>query len=326
MANTEVSAQLLSMLCDGQFHSGTALGEQLGISRAAVWKQLQKLENQGVAIESVKGKGYRVANGLKLLDAEVIRSGLSPKTIAYIADVRCQLSTRSTNADALAALQQGDQSGLLVLAEEQTAGRGRRGRQWVSPFARNLYFSLVWSFDGGAAALEGLSLLVGLSVVKALASEGCEGLQLKWPNDIWCDQKKLAGVLLEMSGDASGFCQVVIGVGVNVSMQDDDGDDIEQEWTSLQQQGCSADRNVLMSTIANQLVDDLAVFTEKGFAVFKDEWMSYDVCYSQAVMLSDHQGQTLGVAKGVDDSGALLVEVDGALQRVIGGEVSLRLQ
>lgn len=321
----DASMQLVSILADGKFHSGTELGEMLCVSRAAVWKHIKKLEASGLLLESVKGKGYRVFEGRKLIQPERVLAFLSPPVQSCIKQINYTLSTGSTNADAFAAIQQGEQRGLLVVTESQTAGRGRRGRSWVSPFASNLYFSLVWSFEGGAAALEGLSLVVGVAVAKALESLGVQGIQLKWPNDVWLEGKKLAGVLLEMSGDASGFCQVVIGVGVNVAMSEAEGESVDQAWASLQEYN-EINRNQLLICLLEQLVSDLSVFSVEGFSAYKGQWLHYDACNGREVSLNGLQQVTQGIARGVDDSGALLLEVGERLVVVNAGEVSLRME
>lgn len=321
-----MTADLLSILADGHFHSGPELGERLGVSRTAVWKQLKKLEAEGLPVNSVKGKGYRLAAGIRLLQESLFAKGLNPRARAAISHCHLQLATTSTNAEAMLAIQQGCGSGELFLAEAQTAGRGRRGKSWVSPFGRNLYFSLVWNFSGGAAALEGLSLAVGVSLATALSKLGYQGLGLKWPNDLWLQGKKLGGILLEMTGDASGYCQVVIGVGINVDMSHSTGNQIDQPWTSLSSQGVSPDRNQLLSAILNQLVADLVLFSEQGFTAFMERWVTFDVCVNRSVTLLEHQSQLTGVARGVDCSGALLFEHDATTRAVHGGEISLRLR
>ncbi|MFC6670889.1 HTH domain-containing protein [Marinobacterium aestuariivivens] len=166
---------LLSVLADGQFHSGQELGAQLKVSRSAIWKQIRKLEDFGIEIYSVKGRGYRLPGGLDLLDADLFQDGLDETVATQLGDVRFELSIPSTNLLAMQQLQQQTGHGHLYVAEQQTAGRGRRGRHWVSPFARNLYFSLVWRFPQGAASLEGLSLAVGLGLSRGLRRLGLEG-------------------------------------------------------------------------------------------------------------------------------------------------------
>ncbi|OMH39005.1 bifunctional biotin--[acetyl-CoA-carboxylase] ligase/biotin operon repressor BirA [Motiliproteus sp. MSK22-1] len=323
--------QLLEILSDGEFHSGEQLGSQMGVSRSAVWKQLKKLQEIGVDHYSVKGRGYRVPGGLDLLCTQRLASHLSGKAAAELQTVELQLSTGSTNALALDGVSQGRKQGNLYLAECQTAGRGRRGRSWVSPFARNLYFSLSWTFTEGAAALEGLSLAVGLAISKGLENYGVQDVTLKWPNDLLHDRKKLAGVLLEMTGDASGVCQVVIGAGINVSMSDNDADRIDQPWTDVKRAMSipaseSADRNYLLAEILNELIPALQRFSVQGFEPFRENWMKRDAFLGQKVVLQTQNQQLQGVEQGVDEKGALQLKTEDGIQAFHGGELSLRLQ
>ncbi|MEH6627486.1 MAG: bifunctional biotin--[acetyl-CoA-carboxylase] ligase/biotin operon repressor BirA [Motiliproteus sp.] len=320
---------LLEVLADGEFHSGEELGACLGVSRTAVWKQLKKLKELGLDHYSVKGRGYRIPGGLDLLDEEKLSSYLQAEVAANLQAVDLQLSIESTNLMAMQGLQEGKGKGYLYLAEHQTAGKGRRGRGWVSPFSRNLYFSLTWTFSQGAAALEGLSLVVGLAIARGLADAGVAGVGLKWPNDLLYEGKKLAGILLEMTGDASGFCQVVIGVGVNVSMPDADGRLIDQPWTDLDRclEGSVAPRmgrNQLLAAILNRLVPVMEMFSEQGFSPFRQQWMELDAFANQTVALQTHSLEIQGVARGVDGAGALLLETEEGIRAFHGGELSLR--
>ena len=205
--------KILQVLADGEFHSGEELGAALGVSRAAVWKQLQKLEALNIELESQKGRGYRIVGGLDLLSREAVlaSSGEASKPFVESMDIFNELA--STNEVALAKIAEGDAHGYCCTAELQRSGRGRRGRQWVSPFARNLYFSMVWQFHSGASALEGLSLCIGVAVARALNRAGVDGVALKWPNDVLLDGRKLAGILLEMQGDPAGLDPDVGGEG-----------------------------------------------------------------------------------------------------------------
>ena len=199
---------LLKLLKDGRFHSGQALGAALGVSRSAVWKQLQLLEAElGLSIHKVRGRGYQLAAPLTLLDPAAIKQ-LAPSCdwSVLVFD-----SIDSTNAEALRAIEHGQSAPFLVLAERQTAGRGRRGRKWVSPFAENIYYSLVLRIEGGMRQLEGLSLVVGLAVMQTLRELGVSAAGLKWPNDVLVGQKKIAGILLELVGDPADVCHVVLG-------------------------------------------------------------------------------------------------------------------
>jgi BirA family biotin operon repressor/biotin-[acetyl-CoA-carboxylase] ligase len=228
--------KILDILKDGEFHSGEALGEKVGCSRTAVWKHLQKLEALGLLVETTKGTGYRIVGGVELLDGEAIARALSATASPHLSRIDVFQSIDSTNTYARELAEKESASGAVILAEQQTAGRGRRGKTWVSPFAANIYLSVVWDFEQGAQSLEGLSLAVGVAVKRALTAHGVAGVKLKWPNDIYVEQKKLGGILLEMIGDPAGHCTVVVGVGLNIAMPTQQGSAIEQDWTILQLQ------------------------------------------------------------------------------------------
>ncbi len=316
---------VLSMLADGKFHSGQALGKALGVSRSAIWKQIKLIEESGIEVYSIKGRGYRIPGGLDLLDRLLIDEALEPVVRKELKHIALNLVIPSTNAMAVEAVYR-DGHGSLYLAEQQTAGRGRRGRSWASPFASNLYFSLTWQFNNGAAALEGLSLAVGIALIRGLKQLGIDDVQVKWPNDLLWRGKKLAGVLLEMSGDAAGECFVVIGVGINVRMPEAAAEDIDQPWTDLQQAlGVAPSRNKLLAELMNQLVPMLEQFSSEGFAPFKEEWQALNAHSDQQVSLNVGNRQEQGVCRGVDHAGALLLEVGGEVQAFHGGEVSVRL-
>ncbi|HEY7885507.1 MAG TPA: bifunctional biotin--[acetyl-CoA-carboxylase] ligase/biotin operon repressor BirA [Cellvibrionaceae bacterium] len=314
---------LLHLLADGAYHSGEELGQWLGVSRAAVWKQVQKLEQLGVELSSQRGKGYCIKGGLELLQERAILAAMS----AVAAPPRLIIlpETDSTNSYLINA--RGLPNGSVCLAERQLAGRGRRGRAWVSPFARNIYLSMVWRFEGGASVLEGLSLAVGVAIARALASLGITGIALKWPNDILYRGKKLAGILLEMSGDPAGECQVVIGVGVNVHMGKDAV--IDQPWTDLasiaaDQQLTAPDRNALAAALISELHSLLQTFAARGFAHWRPLWMSAAAYIGDHVCVLTANNEVCGTLVGVDDSGALVLSVEGHNRVFHGGEVSLR--
>jgi BirA family biotin operon repressor/biotin-[acetyl-CoA-carboxylase] ligase len=320
-----IDLALLKILSDGKFHSGTFLGNELSMSRSAIWKQMKDLQEHGVEVYSVRGRGYRLPNGLDLLDQAKIAKGLSADSKKQIQHIELQTITDSTNLMALRNINE-QRHGALYLTEYQNAGRGRRGRTWVGGLASNLYFSLIWRFSGGAAALEGLSLLVGLSVVQGLAKLGVNNTQLKWPNDLLHQGKKFAGILLEMQGDASGDISVVIGVGLNVAMKADHlSSQIEQPWTDLQAI-CDRpiDRNKLLTTVINQLIGNLHLFTEQRFMPFKALWEQYHVYQDSYVKLLMGDKEIEGICRGVNEQGALVLERFGKLEVYHGGEISLR--
>ncbi|UZJ60952.1 bifunctional biotin--[acetyl-CoA-carboxylase] ligase/biotin operon repressor BirA [Pseudomonas sp. KU26590] len=313
---------LLKLLEDGAFHSGEDLGIALGVSRSAVWKKLQQAQaDLGIEIYKVRGRGYRLASPFSFLDDEM----LSREHAGLGWTCRIHDTIDSTNAEAMRVANSGEALPVLVLAEQQTAGRGRRGRKWVSPFAENLYYSLALRMDGGTRRLDGLSLLVGLAVVDTLRELGISCAGLKWPNDILVGGKKLAGVLLEVTGDPANVCHVVIGIGININMRESAV--VDQAWTSLALElGQVQDRNKVASALSRHLSAYLAGHQEKGFAAYRRDWEDRHLWQGLAVALTAGAKITQGVVMGVGDDGALRLEVGGREEHFSGGEVSLRLQ
>ena len=341
-ARTEVTIQLLRRLADGCCHSGAELGKALGVSRTAVWKQLRKLEGLGLVFESVRGQGYRLESPLELLDAERIEDALSTDSHQLLDRLDVLAYTDSTNARALAG-SSGPGRGYVCLAEYQQSGRGRRGRPWVSPFGRNLYLSLSWGYNEGVAGLEGLSLAVGSLLCESLEYWGLTDLELKWPNDLLWRGRKLAGVLLEVQGDPSGQCQLVVGLGVNFKLPDQAAAGIDQPWADLEQlcehqlRGESAPeakktypaprlpgRNALAARLVDRLLPLLAQFPETGFEPYRAVWQSRDCLVGRSVILSSARETLSGIARGVNSQGALKLEIEGQVRLCYGGELSVR--
>lgn len=311
---------LLTLLQDGRFHSGEALGAALGVSRAAVWKQLQELEvAYGLRIHKVRGRGYCLESSIVLLQHERLQDntgGWMPRVLE---------GTDSTNAEAFRCLEMGVEPPFFVVAERQTAGRGRRGRQWVSPFGENIYYSLLLRIDGGAAKLDGLSLVVGLAVLSAMRKFGVSEAGLKWPNDILVRGRKIAGILLELSGDPADVCHVVVGIGINVNMRN--VGEIDQPWTSVRlEAGESVDRNALVNSLNMHLYRYLRVHRQGGFDALQQEWESSHLWQGKDVRLSAGAQTIEGRVLGVDSRGALRLLVNGVEHQYSGGELSLRLR
>jgi BirA family biotin operon repressor/biotin-[acetyl-CoA-carboxylase] ligase len=304
------------------------LGKALGVSRTAVWKQLQALESMGLQLESVKGKGYKIPENFELLDADQISNGLNQQSEDQLNGLYIYQSLDSTNkaANQLIEAQANTASGVVILSEYQTMGRGRRGKNWVSPFAANLYLSMVWDFDQGASALQGLSLAIGVAVSRALKQLQVEGVQLKWPNDIYINNKKLGGILLEMVGDPAGQCTVIIGIGINHRMPEQSGEAIDQQWTDLAAVTSEAvSRNKLAAYIINHCFDILSDYQQKGFARYQEEWQAIDAFQGAQAVVSTVNQSTVGMPVGVDEFGALKMKLaNGEVKTFIGGELSLR--
>lgn len=320
--------KLLQLLSDGEYHSGEALGQAMGVSRAAVWKQLASLEPLGLALESRHRTGYRIAGGLDLLHANTIHKHLQQKALVDKLDIL--LTVDSTNARALAA-PIAPARAYICLAESQQAGRGRHGRDWVSPFANSVYLSLAWEFTGGAAALEGLSLAVGVAVVKALEESGIHGTRLKWPNDIVFDGSKLGGILVEFTGELSGPCKAVIGVGINGAMPQRSGAGIDIPYTDLKTlaHGQMPDRNRLIAALVDQLLALVSSYEHpddphQGFARWRKAWQTLDSLMGQNVRIHLGNRRMEGIAAGIDQRGALRLKTSAGIQTFASGEVSLK--
>jgi BirA family biotin operon repressor/biotin-[acetyl-CoA-carboxylase] ligase len=320
--------RLIELLASGEFRSGEWLGIQLSISRAAVWKHIRLLTDAGMDVHAVRGRGYRLAQPMQPLDEGQIRQSMTMEAASRIQRLDILQVTDSTS-DYLKRLDQADNSyGLaqVCIAELQSAGRGRRGRHWVSPYGSNLYLSFATQVNGARLASGGLSLAVAVAVVRALQHCGVPDLGLKWPNDIYYQGRKLAGILLDLSGESGGPYQVIVGVGVNLHMPESAGEEIDQPWADLSQTGVKIDRNVLAGTLLENLFNALDLFNEHGLESFTREWQRYDLVSGRAVELQhEHQPLISGVARGIDAHGALLVERDGVTQGYHVGEVSLRL-
>ncbi|MDH4582085.1 bifunctional biotin--[acetyl-CoA-carboxylase] ligase/biotin operon repressor BirA [Pseudomonas sp. BN415] len=311
---------LLKLLQDGRFHSGQALGEILGVSRSAVWKQLQQLEaDLGLPIYKVRGRGYRLQSPLSLLDRSILNDSGAPWSHHVLE------SLDSTNAEVMRRLTAGLAPPFAVVAERQTEGRGRRGRRWVSPYAQNLYYSLALRIDGGARQLEGLSLVIGLAVLSALHSFGLTTAGLKWPNDLLVGNRKVAGILLELLGDPADICHVVVGIGINVNMQQP-AEQIDQPWTSMQiETGVLVDRNELVSCLSARLEDYLGRHKREGFSALREEWELGHLWQGKQVNLIAGVQKIQGRVVGIDVTGALRLSVNGEERAYSGGELSLRL-
>jgi BirA family biotin operon repressor/biotin-[acetyl-CoA-carboxylase] ligase len=320
-------SELIRLLADGQLHSGAVIAERLGITRAAVWKALRKAcERQGLSVESMRGQGYRLAAPLELLDAERILAALSSRGRRAIARLEIHEGIDSTNRYLMREAATGAPSGTLCLAERQSAGRGRLGRTWISPFGANLYLSMLWRYKAPPAALGGFSLVAGAVVADALRRIGVPGLALKWPNDLLWSRRKLGGMLLEVAGEAQGPCALVIGVGINLRMAPGQGRAIEQPWVDLAEVlgGPGVGRNALAALVADALIDALERFGHEGLAPFLALWDEFDAFRGEQVCLLIADREIRGRVLGIAADGALRLGTADGERRFHAGEVSLR--
>jgi BirA family transcriptional regulator, biotin operon repressor / biotin---[acetyl-CoA-carboxylase] ligase len=323
-AMNTMAFKTLRALADGGFHSGEAIAQTLGVTRSAVWYGIRDIAGAGFQIEKVRGRGYRLSRPLSLLDAGTVSDLLGPQSATF--EIEVLDSIDSTNTRLMQRAAGGAPSGLVLAAEAQTAGRGRRGRAWRSAVGSTLTFSLLWRFAQGARELAGLSLAVGLALARTLRAAGAAGVALKWPNDVVLPSGKLAGILIEMQGDVLGPSAAVIGIGVNVCADSRVADQVDQPMTDLESvTGKSVDRNALLARMLAELSGVLGSFAQSGFAPLRAEWQQLHVHQNRRVRLLLPDGESLaGIARGVADDGVLLLETAAGVQGFHSGELSLR--
>ncbi len=320
---------LLVLLADGRLHSGERLAEELGVSRAAVWKGILRLRARGIQVESVPRCGYRLPSAIELLDGACIRAAVNSARAGRIRALDVLFDVDSTNSRLLAAEPPPHGSADVILTEIQHAGRGRRGRQWIAPFGGNIALSLAWSFPDASTASPALSLCVGVAVARALDRAGASGIAVKWPNDIWFGDRKIGGVLIELRAESSGPAHVVIGIGLNVSLTPAQHALIEASGTlaAAVAEACSASpsRNFMVGAIIDELLSMLVEFEREGFAAFREAWTALDALRGRPAEVLIGQTALRGTARGVAADGALRLERDGRIEEFLSGEVSLRL-
>jgi BirA family biotin operon repressor/biotin-[acetyl-CoA-carboxylase] ligase len=256
---------------------------------------------------------------MQLLDEETIMAQLKEKRLAVIPVID---STNQYLLERMDSLQSGD----ACVAEYQQAGRGRRGRQWFSPFGSNLYLSLYWRLDQGPMAAMGLSLVIGIVIAEVLQSLGAKDVRVKWPNDLYLNDRKLAGILVELTGKTGDAAQLVIGAGINLAMRSPDAGIVNQGWINLQEAGVNVDRNTLTAHLINNMRESLPIFEREGLAPFIDRWSELDNFINRPVKLLIGDKEIPGIARGIDQQGGLILEQDGVRKSWVGGEISLRPQ
>ncbi len=313
--------KLTTILSDCQFHDGDTLGKQLGVTRASVWKMTEKLGIYGVPITSVKGKGYTLTEPLVLLDEKSIKQTLDPAILKNV-----DLTILETVDSTINYLKKhfNQQKKSICIAEQQTEGIGRLGRTWTSPFGLNLYFSCRYQFHCDVADLSGLSLAISIAVLKTLQKFGVSP-EIKWPNDIFCHDKKCAGCHIELIGESNGACHAIISVGINVNMIRFPTQ-INQPWTSLAlETQTQFNRNHIAAELIQQLFAILEEFTAKGLAAFKDFYTQNDYLRNQWVTVRQHNTTLEGKVIGIDDWGRLLLQTKpGHIVALSSGDATLK--
>ncbi len=319
---------ILRILSDGNFHSGTALGQALNVSRANISGTLQDLESYGLTIHKIPGRGYRWLNPVQWLDSVQIRQHLADnadsiqiETVDTVESTNSLLLQRAVNQTASV-----NRIKQVLAAELQTQGRGRRGRSWLSGLGDSLTFSVLWPSQCAVNALSGLSLATGVAIVRALKGLGISDVSLKWPNDVLSSSSKLAGILIELHGDMLSPGTVVIGIGLNLKLSDNTKTRIDQKVTDITSiTGKVPDRNQLLAALLKELINVLDTFEQHGFEPFVEEWVQYHACQDKAVQIHFPDGSSRdGIATGVAPDGALLVNTPEGIVQLRSGEISLR--
>jgi BirA family biotin operon repressor/biotin-[acetyl-CoA-carboxylase] ligase len=316
-----ITFDVLQRLSDRHFCSGQALALDLGISRTAVWAALNDAREYGIHVQRVHGRGYRLAEPIDWLDAEHLGAASAQHGLAVEVLRTCE----STNTRLLELADSGAASGQVTVAEMQTKGRGRLGRAWHCGFAKALTFSLLWRFDRGMAQLAGLSLAVGVALARVLTRQKI-AVELKWPNDIYWKDRKLGGVLIEARGEALGPVAAVIGIGINVRLDDEQRARIDQPAADLMQAGAGAlPRGQWLVQMLAELAVVMRSFAARGFSELREEWLRYSAHRGKALCLDLPAGAIVqGIDRGIDDQGRLLVDVNGRVETFLSADVRMR--
>ncbi|MEO8460203.1 MAG: biotin--[acetyl-CoA-carboxylase] ligase [Dokdonella sp.] len=319
-------SEILSELASGATLSGSALAGRLGVTRTAVWKHIERLRAAGVSVQAQAGSGYRLAAPIDLLDHDAILAAMGAEHRRSLGELGVHWEIDSTNSELLRRASSDPRDRLACIAERQSAGRGRHGRTWCAPLGGGLMLSLLKRFDMSMAALSGLSLAVGVAVVRAIVDSGIAGAGVKWPNDIVDGNRKLAGVLIELGGDALGPCFAVIGIGLNIRMSVEFSASIDQPCVDLATLAGAElpSRNIIAGRVLARLLEASDVFASDGFAAFAPEYVAVDALRGRPIRIVSASGERSGVACGIDARGALRVRGNADEFRVDSGEVSVR--
>ena len=324
-------ARVFAELSDGQFHSGEDLAQALGVSRSAVWKAVKSLRDLGATLHAVRNRGYRLAKSSEPLAAERILEKLSEAVRKRVRSLEVAWTVGSTNTELLSRANPPNGTSEVMLAEYQTAGRGRRGRAWLAPPGGAICLSLSWTFRDVPADLGALGLVIGVCELRALHELGVPGAKLKWPNDLLVDERKLGGILIELRAESDGPACVVIGIGLNVALGAPLLAKIAETGiaaTDLVTAGLAEpSRNAVAGALVDSCVRGLLEFERDGLRPFVENWRDSDALQGKMVDVRGAVGEvTRGLARGVDLHGALLVETaEEGLKKFVSGDVSVRV-
>ncbi len=329
-----VPIQFLTVLADGQFHSGQALAKAFSVTRAGVWKWMCQLREFGLTVDAVSGRGYRLRSALELLNVEAIRSHLPQalqhefygiEIVPVIKSTNHYLSDKAQDRVWRTLFERTQKRFYICLAEYQTEGRGRRGRLWHSPFGSNLLLSMLCRFELPLNATQGMTLVLAVAGMRALRALGVCEAGIKWPNDFLWQRRKLGGILTELHGEDSGPCYAVVGLGLNVNMAQCSLPDLDQAWVALDEiLKKNQSRNHVAALFIREVSEALLQFEREGLAPFIPAWREYDLCCDQEVEVHFPSTVLRGVVRGIDEQGCLILSSGGQDRRLVSGEISVR--
>lgn len=321
-----IEQQLVALLQRGGIQSGTDIGEALGMSRVAVKKRITNLAERGFPVQAVQGKGYQLEEGAELLSKQRILDGILDSARDSIASLEVHSELPSTNTYVRQNFSADHSKAQVVIAESQPEGKGRRGRGWIATPYRNLMMSVGWRYAEWPRTPSALSLAFAVAVHQSLSGSVENGVNIKWPNDILVEGKKIAGLLVDASGEASGGCELVFGVGINFSLGEERAAEIDQPWTHLSAlDWVDLSRNNMAASIASNLVEALVLFEKDGFAPFATYWNKHAAFVGERVRLFNDNEEYRGELLGVNDTGELQLRSEmGEIHSFVQADVSMR--
>ena len=320
MRQLDRAFDVLELLSHEEYRSGESLAAKLGVSRVAIWRQIERLKKIGVDINSASGQGYKIQTQFEMLNPAKIYEDLADEIDLDKSSIRVTKVVDSTNAVLMRLPPSREQQ--VLFSEFQTAGKGRREDEWISPPGGGVWFSLSRCFDNPPSSFSALGLVVGISVISGLEKLGIRGLQLKWPNDVVFEGAKLAGILIELRSEVSGPCFAVIGIGVNTSLGLAARSRIDKKVIDIDQlTEKHLSRNLVASVLLSSLDESLHAFERSGFKSFRKRWEKFDFLFGKKLKILCGSSVETGLAEGVDDIGALLLRRAGEVKQILSGHI-----
>ena len=306
-----------------EFVSGQQISEQLGISRTAVWKHIRVLKQRGYVIESYTKKGYCLREAPELLSEQAIEEGLSTKVVGRHIVYRERVDSTNNVAKKLA--DEGAPEGTIVVAEEQTGGRGRINRSFLSPFAKGVLFSLILRPNIPPMEVSKMTLLAAVAVARAIRHHGLTDCGIKWPNDILVKGRKMVGILTELNGSAEKVNYIIMGIGVNTGITAEDlPKDLQSIVTSFAREGVRVSRLALLETLLKEIEGLYQTVCRDGFAPVLAEWRALSCMLGQDVTVTSIDKTFSGKAVDIDENGNLLVATPEGVEVVMAGDIHVR--